>query len=353
MTFGKRCATLKQSIAAIDFLLKGTVHMQKQSVGVTYKVNEARRALLSNILGDVADLFFLDDLPSGLREQRLAEAGVLLTWDLAKELGPSEFALLKKTRMIQLLSAGVDHVPFGSLPRDVVIAGNVGAYAEPMAEHVLGMALALAKNLVREHTKLVKGEFNQFTINRSLRGSICGILGFGGIGRAVARLMRGLGLRIYAVNTSGKTDEPVDFIGTLNDLQRVLSSSDVLVISLPLTNATRGLIKKRELEWMKRDALLINVARGDIVDQDALFSHLTNYPDFKAGIDAWWIEPFRFGEFRINHPFLTLPNLIGSPHNSAMVPATGDEAAKHAAENIKRFLNGESFLGAIRREDYI
>jgi phosphoglycerate dehydrogenase-like enzyme len=127
----------------------------------------------------------------------------------------------------------------------------------------------------------------------------------------------------------------------------------VVVISLPLTKTTRGLIGKQELAWMKRDALLINVARGDLVDQDALYAHLTSYPDFRAGIDAWWIEPFRFGEFRTKHPFFTLPNVVGSPHNSAMVPGTSDEAAQRAAENIKRFLEKEPFVGVIRREDYV
>lgn len=334
-------------------LTRGDAKMGKPSIVITYKVNEARRAILSGILGDEVSLFFLADLPSGLREQKLVEANVLLSWNLPKELGPSEFALLKKVELIQLISAGADHVPFDELPQDIVIAGNVGAYAEPMAEHVLAMTLALAKNLVREHQKLAQGEFNQFAVNRLLRGSTCGILGFGGIGRAVARLMRGLGLRIYAVNTSGRTGEPVDFIGTLKDLQQVLSSSDVVVISLPLTKTTRGLIGKQELAWMKRDALLINVARGDLVDQDALYAHLTSYPDFRAGIDAWWIEPFRFGEFRTKHPFLTLPNVVGSPHNSAMVPGTSDEAAQRAAENIKRFLEKEPFVGVIRREDYV
>jgi glycerate dehydrogenase len=165
--------------------------------------------------------------------------------------------------------------------------------------------------------------------------------------------MRGLGLRIYAVNTSGRTEEPVDFIGTLNDLQHVLSSSDVVVISLPLTKTTRGLIGKQAFAWMKRDALLINIARGDLVDQDALYTHLTNYPDFRAGIDAWWIEPFRFGEFRTTHPFFTLSNVVGSPHNSAMVPGTSDEAARRAAANIRRFLKNEPFVGLIIRNDYV
>src|SRR5208283_154953 len=148
-------------------------------------------------------------------------------------------------------------------------------------------------------------------------------------------------------------DESVDFIGTMNDLQHVLSSSEVVVITIPLTKATRHCIGKRELEWMKSDAILINVARGDIIAEEALYTHLLNHPDFKAGIDAWWIEPLHTGEFRTEYPFFSLPNVLGSPHNSTLVPGHRDEAIKRAAENISRFLNGVPVSGVVRRDDYI
>jgi phosphoglycerate dehydrogenase-like enzyme len=327
--------------------------MNGHNLVVTYTIGEAKRALLKEIFGEEARLSFLTDMPSGLREQTLVAANVLLSWNLPKELGPSELGLLTNVRMIQLLSAGADHVPFTGLPPGIVIASNVGAYADPMAEHVLAMTLALAKNLSRGHQSLARGEFNQSTLNRRLRGCTCGIIGLGGIGRATARLMRALGARIYAVNTSGRTEDPVEFIGTLNDLQRVLSSSDVVVISLPLAKATRGLIGRRELEWMKPNAILINVARGDIIDEGALYHHLLNHPDFLVGIDAWWTEPFRSGEFRTNYPFLTLPNVLGSPHNSAMVPGMAGEGTVRAAENVKHFLKGEPPVGVVKRDDYV
>jgi glycerate dehydrogenase len=327
--------------------------MEKSHVVITYTIGEAKRSLLKGIFGGDARLSFLADMPTGLRQQTLVDADVLLSWNLPKELGAGEFGLLKKLRMVQLLSAGADHVPYADLPGNIVIASNIGAYAEPMAEHVLAMTLALAKRLFREHQKLSQGEFNQSRLNRMLRGSVCGILGFGGIGKATARLMRAFGVRINALNTSGRTDEDVEFIGTRKDLQHVLSSSDIVVISLPLTKATHGLIGKRELEWMKRNAILINVARGGIIDEGALYNHLTSHPEFMAGIDAWWIEPFGHGEFRTIYPFLTLPNVLGSPHNSAMVPGATDKGTRRAAENVKRFLKGEPIIGIARRENYV
>ena len=327
--------------------------MKNHHIVVTHTAGEARRKQLKELFGGEVRLSFLVDMPSGLREQTLVEATILLSWNLPKEVGPSEFGLLQNVRLVQLLSAGADQVPYAELPRNVMIASNAGAYADPMAEHVLAMTLAMAKNLFQEHQNMAKGEFNQAKLNRMLRGSVCGILGFGGIGRAVARLMRSFGVRVHAVNTSGKTDEPVEFVGTLKDTKRVLAAADIVVISLPLAKATRGLIKKRELEWMKPNAILINVARGAIVDEGALFEHLVSRPGFMACIDAWWVEPFAQGEFRVNYPFFTLPNFLASPHNSAMVPGISEEGAHRAAENIKRFLTGGPVAGVIRREDYL
>jgi glycerate dehydrogenase len=325
---------------------------QIHHVAVTYKAGESNRALIRELFDASAGLSFIFDMQAEERKQALADADVLLTWNLPKELREGEAGLLENVRLIQLMSAGADHVPYAKLPLHITIASNVGAYAGPMAEHVMAMTLALAKNLIREHQNLANGAFNQSRPNRMLRGMVCGILGFGGIGKATATLMRSFGMRINAVNTTGRTAEPVEFIGTLSDLQYILSSSDVVVVSLPLTKRTRGLIGKRELAWMKNDAILINVARGAVTDEEALYEHLKEHPDFKAGIDAWWIEPFTHGVFTTNYPFFTLPNVLGSPHNSAIVSGINEEGTRRAVENIRRFWNNGPVRGVVRREDY-
>ncbi|HEX6483975.1 MAG TPA: NAD(P)-dependent oxidoreductase [Ktedonobacteraceae bacterium] len=97
---------------------------------------------------------------------------------------------------------------------------------------------------------------------------------------------------------------------------------------------------KEELAWMKPDAILVNVARGAILDEEVLYTHVKSHPAFLVGIDAWWTEPFLHGTFRMEYPFLDLPNVLGSPHNSAIVANALEYAARQAAENVKHFLRG-------------
>ena len=318
---------------------------------VTFEVKEAQRAIISEAVGKLAEILYLAELKSAERQEALRRADVLLARNTAKELRPEELPLLEKTRLIQFLSAGLDYIPLHQLPAHVPLASNSGAYAEPMAEHALAMALAAAKRLLTEHQNLARGEFNQFTPNKMLAGRICGIFGFGGIGIATARLARCLGMRIYALNRRGTTDESVDWIGTPDRLDELMAASDVLVISAPLTRATRGVIGGRELSMMKDDAIMINLARGEIVEEIELYDHLKAKPRFTACIDAWWIEPVRHGEFRIERPFLELPNVIASPHNSASVPTATDTALRCALANCRRALVGETPLHLVPAEE--
>ena len=321
-------------------------------VAVSYPVDEEFERVNKEVLGSDARITFLQELARERWPDVLAEAEVLLAWNLPREVPAELLAGAKALRFIQLLSAGVNQVDFGVIPDGILVAGNVGAYARPMAEHAMAMTLALAKRLPQRHAELAGGIFDQETPTLTLDGSACGILGFGGIGRATARLMRPFGARIFAINTSGRTGEPVEFAGTLADLDAILGQLDVVIVALPLTRATRGLIDKRRLELMKPTAILVNVARGPIIDEGALYEHLRENAQFYAGIDAWWQEPFSEGSFGTNYPFFELPNLLGSPHNSAIVPGILYRAARQAALNARRFLRGEPVSGVVRREDY-
>ena len=95
------------------------------------------------------------------------------------------------------------------------------------------------------------------------------------------------------------------------------------------------------------------MARGAIIDQRALYEHLSTHPQFSAGIDTWWDEPTGDAPFRTGYPFFDLPNVIGSPHNSSIVPGTMHSAARLAAGNVRRYLRGEHVTGVVRRADYV
>jgi phosphoglycerate dehydrogenase-like enzyme len=320
-------------------------------VVVAYELGDSGRQVVHDALQGVADVVHLPDLDSADRADALRNAGAVLA-RTTRELRPGEIALLQNVSLLQFFTAGIDHVPLADLPADVPVANNAGAYAEPMAEHALAMALAGAKRLLVEHAALARGEFNQFAPNRMLTGGVCGILGFGGIGVAMARLARGIGMKVHAINRRGRSEEPTEWIGTPDQLDLLLTASDVLVICTPLTPATLGMIGGRQLARMKPDAILVNVARGEIVDERALYDRLVAFPHFCACIDAWWIEPVRHGSFRMDQPFLSLPNVIGSPHNSAAAIAeTGVVGLQRALANIRRALAGERPLNLVTPED--
>jgi phosphoglycerate dehydrogenase-like enzyme len=323
--------------------------MSDKNIVVTFKVREQEKEFIDKILGKGNHVFYLKNLDKNEWEETLKNADVIFSWNPTRELKNVNFDSLSSIKFVQLLSAGYDHVDLSMFKKECQIASNSGAYAEPMAEHVLAMILALSKNLLTRHLAMAEGKFDQLSENNCVKGKTCGIIGFGGIGKAAADLLRAFGTKIFAINTSGKTDEEVDFIGTLNDLDYLLKESDIIIITIPLIDPTRGLINKSKLGLMKSDAIIINVARGAIINQKDLYEHLKSNPNFRAGIDAWWSEPFKDAGFELDYPFFDLPNILGSPHNSAVVPGGLLEGSRLAVENIKNYLSGEKINGLISR----
>lgn len=290
----------------------------------------------------VAPVAVLPEGPDDARAQLLSSAVAVMTRNTERDFRDGELALIENAKLLQCFSAGIDFVPLDKVPGGVPIACNAGAFSEPMAEHAVAMTLAAFKRLFVEHRNLEQGEFNQFARNKAIFDSTFGVFGFGGIGVASARLMRALGARVVAVNRRGSTDEPVDFIGGVAELDHLLEVSDALLIAAPYTRETREIIGARELSLMKPDATIINLARGELLDEKALYEHLVANPNFTACIDAWWVEPVRHGEFRMDYPFLDLPNVIASPHNSASVARPGSPPHRLAGENCRRAVLGQT-----------
>ena len=319
---------------------------------MTLHAPEGAKAAIETAIGDRGRVVYLDDAPRAERGELLRESEALLAWDLQTELRDEEWDCLAHLKLVQFLDAGIDGAPLARLPSTTLVASNAGAYADAVAEHALALVLALAKRLPLRHEELSEGRFDAEALSLGLHGRICAILGFGGIGRSVARVVRALGMRVFIINRSGTTSEPVDFAGTLDDLEYVLHEAAVIVIALPLTIRTKNLIGARELHAMQPDAILVNVARAGIIRQDVLYQHLRLGPCFMAGLDVWWGEPYAHRQFDCEYPFLSLPNVIGTAHVASNVEGWFESGVAQAAHNVRRYLEGEQPAGVVCRDEY-
>lgn len=317
------------------------------------KLDREMNDLIMKKMGNEFELEYLYGAPEDRRRSMLEEADVLLATNFRRDIREDEMPFLKRTKLIQITLAGADIIPYDKLKPGITICSNGGAYSEPIAEHAIGMMIALARSFLPLHQRLGKGVFDQKTRHKMLAESTLGIVGYGGIGRKTATIARAFGMHIIAINSTGKTDGEVDFIGTLDDLGRLLRESDFLLLTIGLNKKTKGMIGSRELGLMRPDAVLINVARGDLIDEKSLYEHLKANPRFKAGIEAWWTEPFNHPKFEVHYPFFELENVLGSPHNSYLTEGIRLQALDRALDNILRFAHREPLRNVQRREDYL
>jgi len=255
-------------------------------------------------------------------------------------------------KLIQSTRAGLDVLEFEDFPSGVAICGNIGAYGDQIAEHVFGMILHFARNLGASNLALSKG-FWQIPASMFLRGKTLLVVGTGGIGEAVARLGGCFGMRIIGVNSDGRPVPGFDTVVAVDRLAGESKDADVIVVALPLTVKTFHLIDESKLRAMKPTCILVNVARGYIIDEEALFNHLKSSPNFRCGLDVWWHYPKKGETFAQRFPFLELPNFLGTPHDSGIVPETEEIALLSAIENIGRFVRGELLKGVMNRNDYL
>ena len=271
-------------------------------------------------------------------EKFIASADILLFfhWRDAKKI----LLEMKNVKMIQSITSGVDYIDPSLIPKDAILCSNSGANAIGVAEHALALIFASLKKIVYRDMQMRRGKFPQSVESKLLRGKKIAIVGFGHIGQNIARMLSCFETDIYAINRSGKYrgDIGLKFIGTLKDVDYVLSQADIVVLSLPLTDETEGLIDMERLKKMKKDAILVNVARGKIIVERDLYYFLLNNRDFTAAIDTWWHYS---SDFKQDYPFEELDNVILSPHCAGSYEGWFAEAIKHASENIMRFTRGE------------
>jgi len=321
------------------------------NVLVTLDTDKKLKEIMNERIGSSASIYYMKEMDDKQLEKIPSKIEIILCMGLS-ELKNSLVAM-KSLKLIQTILAGANHLPYDTIPRDVMVCTTHGANSRAIAEHCFSLLLSCAKNIVRHTMNMRQGIFHQNIESKELEGSVIGIVGFGSIGREIAKLARAFGMRIFATNTSGRTDEDVEYVGTLKDLDHVLRNSDFLAFSIPLSKRTRNLITKKELDMMKKDAVLVNIARGKIINMRDMFHHLKAHPEFQAAFDVWWSYPKPGEKFGLEFPFETLPNLVMTPHIASNVPQWEERAVVVALENIARYSRGEKLLHLVDKTDYL
>jgi phosphoglycerate dehydrogenase-like enzyme len=244
----------------------------------------------------------------------------------------------KRLRWIQLLTAGYDGLIFHGVPQGVTISNAGDCYSPMVAEHAMALLLALVRRLPEMLANQARHAFDRSFVPRlgSLDGATLAIVGFGSIGREVALRARPFGMRVIGLTRSARPDPLADEIHPMTALHAVLGRADAVVLAVPLSAQTRHLIGAAELAACQKRAILINVARGGIVDPVALAAALRSGQIAGAGLDVTEPEPLPPED-----PLWTCPHLIISPHVAALGSAAVLQClAELTAGNLRRFLAG-------------
>jgi phosphoglycerate dehydrogenase-like enzyme len=283
---------------------------------------------------------------------RMPEVDILVTLAFTSEMG----AAARRLRLVQVPGAGLDRIDRTALPPGASLA-NVYGHEVGIAEYVLGAMLAVGRSFGRLDAALRRGAWeSQWAVDVpappvELAGKTLGILGYGRIGQCVARRALAFDMTVCAIRQNPPAGEPPEglaFLGGPGDLDAVLRRADYVAITLPLTPSTRGLLGARELGLMKPTAILVNVARAEIADEDALYEALARKGIAGAALDVWYRYPDGTGPtLPARRPFHELPNVLLTPHVAGWTEGTLDARVRLIADNIGRTARGEPPLNLL------
>jgi len=315
-------------------------------------MDSERREVVTRMAPGAFEPVILEDLPDDRKDEAWSSAEVLVATGFPREIPVDLRNKARKLRLIQAILAGVDHFPFDRFPPDAVVCSNAGAYNVAVAEHAMALLLAAAKDVPLRTDEIRRGRFDQAVMNKLLAGSTALILGAGGIGTEIARRCKAFDMSVIGIARSRSSRESMDVIGTMEDVPRHLPQSDAVILALPLTRETQGLVDRKFLGSMKEDAILVNIARGKIIVEDDLFDHLKSHPRFRAALDTWWTYPDTKEGRPFRRPFQDLPNVVMTPHVAPMVIGQRTRAMQAALENVIRFLRGETLRNIVDPSEY-
>jgi len=312
----------------------------KPKVYLSRDPEEWELRILRGVLGDAVELSWPSREAEGYRD---AEVALIVGT-------PPFLRDMERLRFIQVRSAGVDAgVLEFAWSRGIPVASSKGCNARAVAEMVFALLLALEKRVTWQDRRMKAGEWVPYTpetVLGDLEGKTMVILGFGGIGREVARIAEAFGVKVVPIASRERQEGGWRILG-VDRLKEAVSDADYLVVTLPLTPNTKRLVGRDVLWSMKRTAFLVNVGRGEVVDEEALHEALATGRIAGAGLDVWWryppdpSAPSPQGVHR-------LENVVATSHKGGWTRLALERCLRFSAENIKRFVEGEEPLNLIR-----
>jgi len=250
-------------------------------------------------------------------------------------------------RVVSQMAVGVDNVDVVACSARGIPVGNTpGVLTDTTADMAWALILASARRVVEAAEYVKDGQWKTWTPTQmagiDVYGSTLGIIGFGAIGQAIARRAQGFGMRVLCWNRSPRPNEAAAVGAQQCEFDQVLSEADFVCVSIALTDDTRDLIDARAFELMKPGAILVNTARGPIVDEEALVEALRGGQIGGAGLDVTAVEPLS-----LDSPLLTMDNVVVLPHIGSASMATRGKMADMAVANLRAGLAGEPLPNSV------
>lgn len=306
----------------------------KLSIVEPLGISEEKAAeLLQNIVGDGVEMTYYNSAPESVAEtiKRTAGADIVMLANM-----PYREDVLSTAPGLKLLSVaftGIDHVDYAYAKAHGVTICNCAGYSnEAVSELTIGLALSLYRKIGAADIAVRAGHTRAGLVGLELSGKAFGVIGTGAIGQKTIALARAFGCTVYAYSRTERAIEGVTYL----PLKELMAKSDIISLHVPLTDATRGLIGADEIALMKDSAILINTARGPIVDYRALAAALKAGRIAGAGIDVFEGEP----PIAPDHPLFSAPNVVALPHVGFATHEALEKRAVIAFTNIRRWLDG-------------
>jgi phosphoglycerate dehydrogenase-like enzyme len=292
--------------------------------------------------------FVIGDSAQGL-EAACADAEAILNWSGSLSLIREVFLKCPNLRWVHSRSVGLERTLFPELvSSNVTLTNGSGVFSPSLGEFALAAILYFAKDFRRMIRNQMAGVWGVFDTTL-VAGQTVGIVGYGDIGRAIAERVRGVGMKVLAVkrhvSATDKPDPLVDEVYSSERRKEMIPRCDYIAVAAPLNEETRGLIGEREIAAMRPTAVVINVGRGPIIDENALIKALTENKIKGAALDVFVQEPLPAG-----HPFYNLENVLLCPHCADHTPDWLDNAMRFFIEQFGRFQRSEPLLNIVDKK---